>query len=49
MNIVYIIGNGFDLNLKLDTSYRDFYEYYKKQPSKDDNRRKEKGNGKGAG
>jgi hypothetical protein len=36
MNIVYIIGNGFDLNLGLKTSYRDFYEYYKKQPSKDE-------------
>jgi hypothetical protein len=35
MNVVYIIGNGFDLNLGLKTSYQDFYEYFKEQ-SKDD-------------
>ena len=29
MNIVFILGNGFDLNLGLNTSYNDFYEYYK--------------------
>lgn len=29
MNILYIIGNGFDLNLGLKTSYKDFYDYYK--------------------
>lgn len=29
MQILYIIGNGFDLNLKLETSYQHFYEYYK--------------------
>ncbi|SDD38363.1 Bacteriophage abortive infection AbiH [Algoriphagus faecimaris] len=29
MNIVYLIGNGFDLNLVLNTKYSDFYEYYK--------------------
>jgi len=28
MNILYLIGNGFDLNLGLRTSYRQFYEYY---------------------
>jgi hypothetical protein len=28
MNILYIIGNGFDLNLKLETRYTDFYNYY---------------------
>lgn len=28
MNILYILGNGFDLNLGLKTSYSDFYEYY---------------------
>jgi hypothetical protein len=33
MNIVYVIGNGFDLNLGLKTSYQDFYDYLKKQPS----------------
>ncbi len=34
MNIVHLIGNGFDLNLDLETSYPNFYEYYKKLPSK---------------
>ncbi len=29
MQILYIIGNGFDLNLGLKTSYNHFYEYYK--------------------
>lgn len=29
MEILYIIGNGFDLNLDLKTSYNDFYKYYK--------------------
>lgn len=29
MNVTYIIGNGFDLNLGLKTSYHDFYDYYK--------------------
>lgn len=29
MKILYILGNGFDLNLGLKTSYRDFYEFYK--------------------
>lgn len=29
MKILYIIGNGFDLNLGLNTSYKSFYEYYK--------------------
>lgn len=28
MNILFFIGNGFDLNLGLKTSYKDFYEYY---------------------
>lgn len=28
MNIVHIIGNGFDLNQGLPTSYAHFYEYY---------------------
>ena len=30
MNIVYIIGNGFDLAQDLKTSYQDFYRFYKK-------------------
>lgn len=29
MQILYLIGNGFDLNLGLRTSYKDFYNYYK--------------------
>lgn len=29
MKILYILGNGFDLNLGMKTSYKDFYEYYK--------------------
>jgi len=28
MKILYLIGNGFDLNLGMATSYRDFYQYY---------------------
>lgn len=28
MNILYILGNGFDLQLGLPTSYSDFYKYY---------------------
>ena len=28
MNILYLFGNGFDLNLGLKTSYTDFYNYY---------------------
>lgn len=35
MNITFLIGNGFDLNLNLDTRYSDFYEYYKKNDPKD--------------
>jgi|WetSurMetagenome_2_1015567.scaffolds.fasta_scaffold00395_22 hypothetical protein len=34
MNIVFLIGNGFDLNLGLKTSYSDFYPYYTKIRSK---------------
>lgn len=33
MNITYIIGNGFDLCLGLNTRYSDFYDYYQNQPS----------------
>jgi hypothetical protein len=29
MQILYIIGNGFDLSLGLKTSYNNFYQYYK--------------------
>jgi len=28
MNIVFLIGNGFDLNLGMKTRYSDFYDYY---------------------
>ena len=28
MNILYLIGNGFDLSLGMKTRYEDFYEYY---------------------
>lgn len=29
MKVLHILGNGFDLNLGLKTSYKDFYDYYK--------------------
>ncbi|MFI3255143.1 MAG: AbiH family protein [Eubacteriales bacterium] len=29
MNLTFILGNGFDINLGLKTSFQDFYEYYK--------------------
>ena len=28
MNVLFILGNGFDINLGLKTGYQDFYEYY---------------------
>lgn len=34
MNILYLIGNGFDLRLGLPTRYADFLEYYKGQAPK---------------
>ena len=36
MNTLFIIGNGFDLNLGIKTSYSNFYEYYKEMNSKSD-------------
>ncbi len=33
MNILYLIGNGFDINIGLKTSYKDFYKYYNKKES----------------
>lgn len=33
MNIVYLIGNGFDRNLDLNTDYQSFYNYYIAQES----------------
>ncbi len=35
MNITFMIGNGFDLNLGLRTSYKDFYKYYIEQEPND--------------
>jgi len=35
MNITFLIGNGFDLNLKLNTRYTDFYKYYIENDPKD--------------
>lgn len=29
MNLLFILGNGFDINLGLKTGYQDFYDYYK--------------------
>ncbi len=37
MKVVFILGNGFDLNLGLDTSYESFFEYYKSQDSSGSN------------
>lgn len=28
MQILYLIGNGFDINLKMETKYTEFYKYY---------------------
>ncbi len=36
MNITFLIGNGFDLNLGLDTLYLDFVEKYKNKPTRDE-------------
>lgn len=35
MNITFLIGNGFDLNLKLNTRYSDFFKYYIENAPKD--------------
>lgn len=37
MNIVYLIGNGFDLNLGMETSYENFYNYYFIEKSSNEN------------
>ena len=37
MHILYLIGNGFDLNLGLKTSYKDFYDSYKNEKSDNEN------------
>lgn len=31
MNVLYLIGNGFDLRLGLPTHYKDFLKYYEGQ------------------
>lgn len=36
MNILYILGNGFDLAQGLKTNYSDFYDYLRKVPTKSD-------------
>lgn len=36
MNIVFLIGNGFDINLNLNTSYAGFYDYLSKKYLCDD-------------
>jgi hypothetical protein len=36
MNIVYLLGNGFDVNLGMKTKYSDFYKYYLKLPKDED-------------
>ena len=37
MNIVYLLGNGFDINIGMDTRYSDFYKYYQTLPNKNEN------------
>lgn len=34
MNITFILGNGFDLNLNLQTDYKSFYNFYIGLPNK---------------
>ncbi len=34
MKVIYIIGNGFDINLGMKTKYSDFYTYYQTINSK---------------
>ncbi len=36
MKILYLIGNGFDINLGLNTKFTDFYEEYRKSQSKNE-------------
>ncbi|GAC11037.1 AbiH family protein [Paraglaciecola chathamensis] len=35
MKVVYLIGNGFDINLGLKTKYSDFFKYYMSQEEND--------------
>lgn len=36
MNITFLVGNGFDINLGLKTKYEDFYKWYGKQGSENE-------------
>lgn len=36
MNILFLIGNGFDINLGMQTRYTDFYKYYATVPTSKD-------------
>ena len=36
MNITFLIGNGFDINLGLKTRYIDFYKYFSSRESAED-------------
>lgn len=36
MNITYLLGNGFDVNLGLKTRYKDFYTFYCNLPLKEE-------------
>lgn len=36
MNVLFFIGNGFDLNIGMHTSYGDFYKYYQQVDSQSD-------------
>lgn len=36
MNVLFILGNGFDINLGLKTRYQDFYDFYSKSHNDND-------------
>ena len=36
MRVTFLIGNGFDINLGLNTRYKDFIDVYKKPNENDD-------------
>lgn len=36
MNLTFLIGNGFDINIGMKTRYSDFYKYYNSVPSTND-------------
>ncbi len=35
MNVIFFLGNGFDLQLGMETGYKSFLEWYTKQPASD--------------